>query len=1294
VAKINFCYGTVAGKVFRDDNGNGSQDGGEPGMSGVTVSLSGVGQKTTDGNGNYSFTANAPANYTVSVTPPAGHDCTTPCSVNISLQVDQTTTVNFALRPRASIAGKVFHDTNNNGVQDAGESGVGSVTVTLDGTGQTHTTAGDGSYSFDQLLPGSYSVSVTVPDGYVNTTPTTVSCNLGAGSTCTAHFGILMYTIEKVAGSEHQIRLFMTESFRGGRRYWVQYGRKMAFSGAGQQQAQVKLPKAHYDTVTMDVLLVEPVSANTFVQLNLDVGCDASSEWSKNANLAIPTTLSTNNLALGLNRFMAGATPGGDGLVTVPLCLSFNMAGRLYLTNLVATPDGISDVSIGPADVTLNPTNPVEGDTVNVQATLHNASGYDTGGLTVSFFATPSDGFGETYIGSDFVTNVSTGLTATASIPWNTLGFTGNVPVRVKADPYDRVAETNEENNEATTALRILTRPDLRITTWQLSDEEPVAGGTISVTLTLTNAGETTAITQTVGFYQGNPDAGGTPVGEDDRPPLPGGTADTVTFPWTPAVPGSYRLFGQADRNNVVNEFDEGNNDAWRDVYVGFRGPILLDSGGASDPPYTSTLGYGYLNPGTRIVTCGGSAPEATSRAAFTSTLYYRFDHLLPGHFYHLDLTLRDCDGSRAEEVTVKGMQVIPPVDLSDHQPHRLSILLDPALYRDHTITVGISETHGLDAMLAEISLHDVDYRYADAGHSDDPQDPADPKYPGPLAGKGRAYGWLDGEPLRTWGNLPSQTVRMDRADTDPTDDPDNELRYRFDGLDPARRYRLHLAFRQLSGATVVQKVQIDGTDASPSFNLDSGQAYSITLAVPLTAYQSDGSIIAGIVRMDCATSEAQINEIALEEETLPAGSPCRVIATPYRTIARGSVTIRGAPAPAGTVIQAVNPRDDVVGCTVVQTAGTYPNMQIYGEDPPSIPGMRNDEIIEFRINGIPAVATPSLYWHNDWTQYTINLAIGSTEGQCSYLGPGWNLISTRMEPPVPTVERVLRSVQGRYCRVRAEKGIYDCDLDPVYRNLKELGPRQGYYLKLDGTTGANMRIEGISLPVTTPLPLHTYWNWVSYLPTATLPITTALQSIEGHYLIVLSLDKLYDPADPEGSDLLTLEPGQGYLIRATDPVTLVYPSGLVLSRSPEQSEGVAEGVEVTSTSGSARPLMASTCPAVSPTPYRTLLRGSVTIRGTPAPVGTRVEIITPRGEVAGCTIVRYAGQYGYVHVYGEDSSTPPVPGFREGEPLAFRVDGRPALPATAVAWNNDLEPHVVDLIVDSSQIYLPMVMK
>jgi len=97
VAKIN-CYGTVAGKVFRDDNGNGVQDASEPGLTGVTVSLSGVGQTATGGDGSYIFTANAPANYTVSATPPAGYDCTTPCNVDIALQVDQTITVNFGLQ--------------------------------------------------------------------------------------------------------------------------------------------------------------------------------------------------------------------------------------------------------------------------------------------------------------------------------------------------------------------------------------------------------------------------------------------------------------------------------------------------------------------------------------------------------------------------------------------------------------------------------------------------------------------------------------------------------------------------------------------------------------------------------------------------------------------------------------------------------------------------------------------------------------------------------------------------------------------------------------------------------------------------------------------------------------------------------------------------------------------------------------------------------------------------------------------------------------------------------------------
>ena len=55
------------------------------------------------------------------------------------------------------------------------------------------------------------------------------------------------------------------------------------------------------------------------------------------------------------------------------------------------------------------------------------------------------------------------GGTETVPLPWNTTGFTGDVPVRVVVDPYNRLAETSETNNEATASLTIKTRPDLQI---------------------------------------------------------------------------------------------------------------------------------------------------------------------------------------------------------------------------------------------------------------------------------------------------------------------------------------------------------------------------------------------------------------------------------------------------------------------------------------------------------------------------------------------------------------------------------------------------------------------------------------------------------------------------------------------------------------------------------------------------------------------------------------------------------------------------------------------------------------
>ena len=125
-----------------------------------------------------------------------------------------------------------------------------------------------------------------------------------------------------------------------------------------------------------------------------------------------------------------------------------------------------------------------------------------------------------------------------------------------------------------------------------------------------------------------------------------------------------------------MKEYDEGNNDKWLDVYVGFGAPVALDSGTpAADPAYTAALGYGAVDTGQpdAIVTCAGRA-DPTLRRDPDNRVGYRFDHLQPGRFYHLDVVLYECDNSnRIERVLVDDMLVGGPVDLGDQAEHRLS---------------------------------------------------------------------------------------------------------------------------------------------------------------------------------------------------------------------------------------------------------------------------------------------------------------------------------------------------------------------------------------------------------------------------------------------------------------------------------------------------------------------------------------------------------------------------------------------------------------------------------------------
>ena len=198
VIDVNFGFvkpASVGDKVWMDVNRDGLQDADEPALPGVTVTLtyedgsavtdaSGnpVAAVTTDANGKYSFENLLPGGYKVSFQAPAGFEATTSeagddraadsngATASVTLAQGQTDdTIDFGAVGTGVIGDQLFVDVNQNGggAPDAGDKVLPGVKVTLTWTGPggiTRTyetvTGADGTYKFENLLPGEYKVSV------------------------------------------------------------------------------------------------------------------------------------------------------------------------------------------------------------------------------------------------------------------------------------------------------------------------------------------------------------------------------------------------------------------------------------------------------------------------------------------------------------------------------------------------------------------------------------------------------------------------------------------------------------------------------------------------------------------------------------------------------------------------------------------------------------------------------------------------------------------------------------------------------------------------------------------------------------------------------------------------------------------------------------------------------------------------------------------------------------------------------------------------------------------------------
>jgi hypothetical protein len=339
------------------------------------------------------------------------------------------------------------------------------------------------------------------------------------------------------------------------RDYVVHYGLQAGLpAGGGQHIYQVPISNQNYVTVTLDMVLHEPVS--TIITMSLDVGADGSDEWSFSGDVsATGGVVLADGLAAAVNTFRSGLV--GEE-VLVPVRLTTDTEGTYFLSNLRGIPSDDHELSI-PGGITLGDPTPTETDVVEVCVEVENSGLGVVPAAMVTFFAGDPEIDGYLIGHSLLIALAGEGGVVQGCVDWDTSGFTGDLTLHAHVDYWDLVAENDEDNNVTTAPVTVLTRPDLHVPTIQLSDPEPVAGETVSVTITLRNDGQTAAGASTLALYDGDPEAGGALVGEG--PVGVGGESEaTLDLTWTPAEPGLHRLFTVSDRDNAVSEYDEDNN--------------------------------------------------------------------------------------------------------------------------------------------------------------------------------------------------------------------------------------------------------------------------------------------------------------------------------------------------------------------------------------------------------------------------------------------------------------------------------------------------------------------------------------------------------------------------------------------------------------------------------------------------------------------------------------------------------------------------------------------------------------
>ncbi|GAB5442987.1 MAG: hypothetical protein Fues2KO_33360 [Fuerstiella sp.] len=230
-------------------------------------------------------------------------------------------------------------------------------------------------------------------------------------------------------------------------------------------------------------------------------------------------------------------------------------------------PDLVSSI------IQLSNSTPVVGDPIDVSMTVVNSGELDANAFDATFF---KDG---TSYGTVRVPGLAAGASTIVTLS-TSFSTVGSHSVRIDLDSANELTELSETNNTASRGLQVLATPlsDLRISGSEisLSDSNPGAGDTVTVTVPVRNIGQAVATGVTAELRIDGVVVGSAATSPTD---IAAGQSADWTFDFTaPAGDGFHLLEIVVDQDNLIGESNENNNRDFLQFLVGDH-PDLVPSG-------------------------------------------------------------------------------------------------------------------------------------------------------------------------------------------------------------------------------------------------------------------------------------------------------------------------------------------------------------------------------------------------------------------------------------------------------------------------------------------------------------------------------------------------------------------------------------------------------------------------------------------------------------------------------------------------------------------------------------------